>query len=262
MEAAITRLYQTPGGCRWQREGNNRPVILAASAKPGRPGACLSPRKGHCVRARSLLSARRNARVAERHLCQPARQRLRRRESIPSIQNIARSGESPAIPISPPCPRLLNMPPLSCRRRMSFRSSRQAVQHGVKSATVYAAGVGDGTDPEFGERGRRVERHMRRQRARGCRAELHGRQFVAREAFPLSEHEYRQAAGGLGCCCLSIGRHMQFWVQSAGDRGVKFSYAVSTGNEIDLDIADYLNFFVAKTKHAGHRAVPGGHPPA
>jgi len=36
---------------------------------------------------------------------------------------------------------------------------------------------------------------------------------------------------------------LQFWVQSAGDRGVKFSYAVSTGNEIDLDIADYLSFF-------------------
>ena len=39
------------------------------------------------------------------------------------------------------------------------------------------------------------------------------------------------------------GGTLQFWVQSAGDRGVKFSYAVSTGNEIDLDIADYLNFF-------------------
>ena len=32
-----------------------------------------------------------------------------------------------------------------------------AVRHGVKSATVYAAGVGDGNDPESLKRGRRLK---------------------------------------------------------------------------------------------------------
>ena len=35
------------------------------------------------------------------------------------------------------------------------------VQHGLKSATVYAAGVGDGIDPEFSRTRPQIESHMR-----------------------------------------------------------------------------------------------------
>ena len=40
------------------------------------------------------------------------------------------------------------------------------------------------------------------------------------------------------------GGNIQFWMKSASDRGLRFSYAVSSGNEADLDLADYLNFVV------------------
>ena len=40
------------------------------------------------------------------------------------------------------------------------------------------------------------------------------------------------------------GGTMQFWLKSASDRGLRFSYAVSSGNEADLDLADFLNFMV------------------
>src|SRR3984893_2020406 len=40
------------------------------------------------------------------------------------------------------------------------------------------------------------------------------------------------------------GGTMQFWMKSASDRGLRFSYAVSSGNEADLDLADFLNFVV------------------
>ena len=40
------------------------------------------------------------------------------------------------------------------------------------------------------------------------------------------------------------GGTLQFWLKSAADRGLRFSYAVSSGNEADLDLADYLNFLV------------------
>ncbi len=40
------------------------------------------------------------------------------------------------------------------------------------------------------------------------------------------------------------GGTLQFWLKSAADRGLRFSYAVSSGNEADLDLADYLDFLV------------------
>ncbi len=40
------------------------------------------------------------------------------------------------------------------------------------------------------------------------------------------------------------GGTFQFWLQQAATRGLGFSYAVSSGNEVDLDLADYINFLV------------------
>ena len=40
------------------------------------------------------------------------------------------------------------------------------------------------------------------------------------------------------------GGTFQFWLQQAALRGLDFSYAMSSGNELDLDLADYINFLV------------------
>ena len=40
------------------------------------------------------------------------------------------------------------------------------------------------------------------------------------------------------------GGTFQFWLQQAALRGLDFSYAISSGNELDLDLADYINFLV------------------
>jgi acyl-CoA synthetase (NDP forming) len=40
------------------------------------------------------------------------------------------------------------------------------------------------------------------------------------------------------------GGTFQFWLEQAALRGLGFSYAVSSGNELDLDLADYINFLV------------------
>ncbi len=48
-------------------------------------------------------------------------------------------------------------------------------------------------------------------------------------------------AGDVGIVFQSGGT-FQFWLQQAALRGLDFSYAVSSGNELDLDMADYINF--------------------
>ena len=48
----------------------------------------------------------------------------------------------------------------------------------------------------------------------------------------------------------------------SADRGLRFSYGITSGNEISFDLADYLNFLVDDPEHQGDRAVHRGHPPA
>ncbi|MGE5538243.1 MAG: acetate--CoA ligase family protein [Gemmatimonas sp.] len=118
------------------------------------------------------------------------------------------------------------------------------VKSGLKSATVYSAGVGDGADPESRERGRRL-----REICADTGLIVSGPNCMGAHSWREKLFLYPNAriakleAGSVGFASQSGGM-VQFWVQSAGDRGVKFSYAVSTGNEIDLDLADYLNFLV------------------
>ena len=40
------------------------------------------------------------------------------------------------------------------------------------------------------------------------------------------------------------GGTFQFWLQQGATRGLGYSYAVSSGNELDLDVADYINFMI------------------
>jgi len=49
--------------------------------------------------------------------------------------------------------------------------------------------------------------------------------------------------GSVGVVFQSGGT-FQFWLQQASVRGLDFSYAVSSGNELDLDLADYISFLV------------------
>ena len=44
------------------------------------------------------------------------------------------------------------------------------------------------------------------------------------------------------------GGSLLFWAQSAGEQGLGISYAISSGNELDLDLADYVNFLVTDGK--------------
>ena len=40
------------------------------------------------------------------------------------------------------------------------------------------------------------------------------------------------------------GGTLQFWLRTSADRGLRFSYGITSGNEISFDLADYLNFLV------------------
>jgi acetyltransferase len=120
----------------------------------------------------------------------------------------------------------------------------EAAQAGVKAVTVYAANIGEGSDPATLARGARLtelcDRHGIMLAGPNCMGaiSLHEKYFV----YPDPEL-CKVSAGSVGAVFQSGGT-LQFWCKAAAERGVKFSYAISSGNEIGLDLADYVNFLV------------------
>jgi acetyltransferase len=115
---------------------------------------------------------------------------------------------------------------------------------GVKTATVYAAAMGDGPDPESHKRGAWLKDFLGRSKIRiagpNCMGaySFHERVF----AYPNSELP-KFPAGNVGVAFQSGGT-LQFWLRTAADRGLRFSYGITSGNEISIDLADYVNFLV------------------
>ena len=116
--------------------------------------------------------------------------------------------------------------------------------HGLKCALIYAARFGEGGDGEGEERAQAVRdlcaRHGLRVSGPNCMGSI-----ALREKLLLYPAARVRAlpAGDVGIVFQSGGT-FQFWLQHAATRGLGFSYAVSSGNELDLDLADYINFLV------------------
>jgi acetate---CoA ligase (ADP-forming) len=119
-----------------------------------------------------------------------------------------------------------------------------ATQHGLKAALIYASQFGENGDPDGVARAARVKALCEAEGLRvggpNCMGVL-----ALRERLLLYPTARVRAlpAGSVGVVFQSGGT-FQFWLQQAATRGLGFSYAVSSGNELDLDLADYINFLV------------------
>ena len=117
--------------------------------------------------------------------------------------------------------------------------------NGLKSATIYSAGFGEGTQDKAGvARAEALRGIVDRWGLRLCGPNCMGGVAV-HEGLPLypSPRVRNLARGAIGCVFQSGGT-LQFWIEQAAARGLGFSYAVTSGNEIDLDLVDFINFLV------------------
>lgn len=120
----------------------------------------------------------------------------------------------------------------------------QGIIHGLKSATVYAGNIGEGHNPEHNSRAVALRSLVRR-----SGISLNGPNCMGGNHFHHRFFGYPNTglvnvpAGGVALVSQSGGT-LQFIVQSAAARGVKFSCAYSSGNELDIDLADFINHFV------------------
>jgi len=115
---------------------------------------------------------------------------------------------------------------------------------GVKSATVYASSVGDGESDASRERGAWLKNFVSTSRLRVSGPNCMGSYSFREKLFAYPNTELCNVPPGPVGGLFQSGGTLQFWLKSAAERGLRFSYAVSSGNEADLDLADYLDFLV------------------
>src|SRR5262245_59042513 len=115
---------------------------------------------------------------------------------------------------------------------------------GVKSATVYASMMGDGDDPESQKRGAWLKDFVAKSRLRISGPNCMGAYSFRERLMGYPNTDLCRLEPGPVACLFQSGGLIQFWMKAAADRGLRFSYCVTSGNEPDLGLADYLNFVI------------------
>jgi acetate---CoA ligase (ADP-forming) len=119
----------------------------------------------------------------------------------------------------------------------------EGVKLGTKSATIYTAGFGEGDDPMGKERAQAMKELCERTGFVICGPNCMGSYSLSEGlwTFPTSTPLLKKGPVGL---IFQSGGSLGNWIKGATERGIGFSYAVSSGNEISLDLVDYLSFMV------------------
>jgi acyl-CoA synthetase (NDP forming) len=120
----------------------------------------------------------------------------------------------------------------------------EGVAAGLRSATVYADSFGEGADPAVVARGTALQALSKRSGLIVAGPNCMGSISLREKCFIYPNTELCKIAIGAVGAVFQSGGTLQFMCKSAADRGVKFSYMISSGNELCLDLADYVNFLV------------------
>lgn len=119
----------------------------------------------------------------------------------------------------------------------------EAVKLGSKSATIYTAGFGEGDDPKGKERAQAMKALCESTGFVVCGPNCMGSYSLPEGlwTFPTTTPLLKKGPVGL---IFQSGGSLGNWIKGATERGIGFSYAVSSGNEVSLDLVDYLSFLV------------------
>jgi acyl-CoA synthetase (NDP forming) len=119
----------------------------------------------------------------------------------------------------------------------------EAAKLGTKAATIYTAGFGEGDDPKGKERAQAMKDLCDKTGMVICGPNCMGSYSVGEGlwTFPTATPLLKKGSVGL---IFQSGGSLGNWIKGASERGIGFSYAISSGNEVSLDLVDYLSFLV------------------
>jgi len=119
----------------------------------------------------------------------------------------------------------------------------EAAKLGTKAATIYTAGFGEGDDEKGKERAQAMKDLCERSGMVICGPNCMGSYSVGEGlwTFPTATPLLKKGPVGL---IFQSGGSLGNWIKGTTERGIGFSYAISSGNEVSLDLVDYLSFLV------------------
>jgi acetate---CoA ligase (ADP-forming) len=118
-----------------------------------------------------------------------------------------------------------------------------AVPLGTKAATIYSAGFGEGTDPKSHERGKALADFCEESGIVCCGPNCMGVASVNERMMTYAQRQPLLKPGPVGAVFQS-GGSLGNWMKGAAERGIGFTYAISSGNEVSLDVVDYMSFLI------------------
>src|SRR6266542_590551 len=104
--------------------------------------------------------------------------------------------------------------------------------------------MGDGEDALLREHGAWLQDFLTRSTLRVAGPNCMGAVSYREKLFAYPNSELGRVAPGQVGVVFQSGGTLQFWMKTAADRGLRFSYGITSGNEVSLDLADYVNFLV------------------
>ncbi len=119
---------------------------------------------------------------------------------------------------------------------------------GLKSATVYAGSFGEGGNPEGEARAAALSQLVQQSGIALSGPNCMGGNNLHSRFFGYPNKELVGIRPGSVALVSQSGGTLQFIAKTSALRGVGFSHMISSGNEIDLDLADFINFFVDDEK--------------
>ena len=118
----------------------------------------------------------------------------------------------------------------------------EAADAGLRSALIFSARFGEGGDPAGAARADALRALSAETGMRitgpNCMGAL---SLPSRLLLYPTPRVRRLPAGPVGVVFQSGGT-FQYWLEQGAARGLGYSHAVSSGNELDLDMADYMDF--------------------
>jgi len=120
----------------------------------------------------------------------------------------------------------------------------EAADAGLANALIFASRVGEGGDEAGAQRAAALREICDRSGLRISGPNCMGAISLPERLLFYPTPRVRGLPLGEVGVVFQSGGTFQFWLEQGAARGLGYSYAVSSGNELDLDMADYINFLV------------------
>lgn len=120
----------------------------------------------------------------------------------------------------------------------------EAADAGLANALIFASRFGEGGDEAGAQRAAALREICDRSGLRISGPNCMGAISLPERLLFYPTPRVRGLPLGEVGVVFQSGGTFQFWLEQGAARGLGYSYAVSSGNELDLDMADYINFLV------------------